>query len=70
MKPYRPSAIQRQCLIEATIAPLHRFRVGYARTKAGPFYPRKTIAALLKDGSLRPLTIGMRAVTALAPERT
>ena len=45
--------IQRRCLIEATIDPLIAFRRGFARSKAGPFFPLNTVRALVNAGVLR-----------------
>ncbi len=47
------SDYQRRCIIEATIDPLIAFRRGFARTKAGPFFPLSTIRALVNLGALR-----------------
>jgi hypothetical protein len=47
------SAIQRRCVIEATIDPLIAFRRGFARSKEGPFYPLATVRALVQSGALR-----------------
>lgn len=58
MADFRPTAHQRRCLIEATIAPLRRYRRGFARSKCGPFYRTSTIIPLLQAGALRKLPGG------------
>jgi hypothetical protein len=59
------TAIQRRCMIEATIAPLDLYRRGFARSKAGPFFPRPTVAVLLRSGALRRSRKNRRTNTAI-----
>lgn len=58
MAEFRPSQHQRRCLIAATIAPLRRYRKGFATSKFGPFYRRETVIPLLQAGALRKLPGG------------
>jgi hypothetical protein len=61
------SPTQRECLIAATINPLHFYRRGFGHTKAGPFYTAQTVHSLVKTGSLRFLRHGPQVmVTARA----
>ncbi|MDB5937567.1 MAG: hypothetical protein JWQ01_4911 [Massilia sp.] len=52
-KPDPLSAVQRQCLIAATIEPLAPFPRGFAHTKNGPFFDVRTIHSLVQRGELR-----------------
>jgi hypothetical protein len=54
-RPLCVSNYQQCCIIDATIAPLTSYRRGYARSNNGPFYPRRTIRSMLRNGSLRVL---------------
>lgn len=63
------SHTQRLCIIHATIAPLVFFRRGYAISKAGPFFRPSTVRALVRNGALRQLPNGHRALTALTKDR-
>lgn len=64
------SPLQRRCIIDATVAPLVEYRRGYSTSKAGPFYSRITVNALVRNGALRPAyqSAGHRTLTALAKE--
>jgi len=47
------TALQRLCVIQATIGPLIPFRVGIARNRQGPFFKPHTVQGLVNRGYLR-----------------
>ena len=63
------SPLHRRCVIEATIEPLSPFRRGYARSKIGPFFGKRTVRLLLRTGALRKIVGGWRPrVTAMSKQ--